>query len=49
MHLAQSQVIRALNKSILAEVASILDRGVATGICRPGIEQRGGACRVGEG
>ncbi|MNE38754.1 HTH-type transcriptional repressor NicS [compost metagenome] len=39
-HLAQSQVIRSLNKSILAEVASILDRGVAAGIFRPGIEPR---------
>ncbi len=40
VHLAESQVIRSLNKSILAEVAKILDRGVAAGIFRPGIEPR---------
>ena len=40
VRLAQSQVIRSLNKSILAELAKILDRGVAAGIFRPGIEPR---------
>ncbi|WP_455230850.1 hypothetical protein [Geopseudomonas aromaticivorans] len=40
VHLAQSQVIRSLNKSILAELAKILDRGVAAGIFRPGLEPR---------
>lgn len=39
-HLADSQVIGSLNRSILAEIADILDRGVAAGVFRPGIEPR---------
>ena len=37
-HLAESQVIRSMNRSILAEIAAILQRGVAAGVFRPGIE-----------
>jgi AcrR family transcriptional regulator len=37
-HIAKSQVIAALNKSVLTSIASILDRGVAAGLFRPDID-----------
>ena len=40
VHLAESQVIRSMNRSILAEITRILERGVAAGIFRPGIDAR---------
>ncbi|GAB3388014.1 TetR/AcrR family transcriptional regulator [Azotobacter armeniacus] len=37
-HIAQSQVIRSLSKSIVTEIAAILARGVAEGVFRAGID-----------
>lgn len=40
VHLAESEVIRSMNTSIVAGIEDILARGVASGVFRPGIDAR---------